>query len=414
MNRRLLLALAAFATVGAVIVATAFARGDAPGSTLPVRSTAGDTFGFTEQGGLTPLADAKTVEHWSGSFTDPTNHVTYPFTMVGKAPSTNGSSTTPVDIVPVRLEFAANGGAALDGTDRAAAVQASPIFQSNDYSHVPDSSGGPGVLSPGNVGQLEDVTMRSQFNTVGTGYHVLLGAPTVHATEAIKVPVGKGLIYATTPTGAAVVYGLVDYGWFSSKVQEILGKTHIDSTHLPIVLTDNVMLADMKTGRCCTVGYHGVSSSVSGNGKQQVQTYIFSAYSTKGVSSSLPYMADIHALSHEVAEWGDDPFLNNTVNPWSTPAGAQYGCTSLLETGDPVVGIGFNVVGNTKDGWNPMADGTWHPEDEAFLPWFSREAPNRTSEPTQSSSRNPSSNGRYTLMGDLNTLSEFHQPAGHC
>jgi hypothetical protein len=410
MNRRLLLALAAFATVGAVIVATAFARGDAPGSTLPVRSTAGDTFGFTEQGGLTPLADAKTVEHWSGSFTDPTNHVTYPFTMVGKAPSTNGSSTTPVDIVPVRLEFAANGGAALDGADQVGAVQASPIFQSNDYSSVPDSSGGRGALSAGNVGQLEDVTMRSQFNKVDTGYHVLLGAPTVHATETIKVPVGKGSIYTTTPTGTSVVYGLVDYGWFSSKVQEILGKTHIDPTHLPIVVTDNVVLADIKTGQCCTLGYHGVSSSLSGNGKQQVQTYIFSAYAARGISSQL-YIADIHGLSHEVAEWADDPFLNNAVTPWFTQAGKQYGCTSLLETGDPVVGIGFKLPGNSYNTGNGMPDGFWHPEDEAFLPWFSREAPNGTSEPTQTPSDNV---GRYTLMGDLNPYSEFHQPAGHC
>jgi hypothetical protein len=410
MNRRLLLALAAFATVGVVIVATAFARGDAPGSTLPARSTTGDTFGFTEQGGLTPLADAKTVEHWSGSFTDPTNHVTYPFTMVGRAPSTNASSTTPVDIIPVRLEFAANGGAALDGTDRVEAVQNSPIFKDNDYTYVSDSSGGPGALSAGNVGQLEDVTMRSQFNKISGGYHVLLGQPTVHATETIKVPAGKGSIYTTTPKGAAVVYGLVDYGWFSSKVQEILGKTHVDSTHLPIVLTDNVVLADIKTGRCCTIGYHGVSSSLSGNGKQQVQTYIFSAYAARGIASQL-YIADIHGLSHEVAEWADDPFLNNAVTPWATAAGEQYGCTSLLETGDPVVGIGFNLPGNSYNTGNGMPDGTWHPEDEAFLPWFSRELPNGTSEPAQ----HPSDNvGRYTLMGDLNTLSEFHRPAGHC
>jgi hypothetical protein len=410
MNRRLLLALAVFAAIGAAIVATAFARGNAPGTTLPIRSTAGDTFGFTEEGGLTPLADAKTVEHWSGSFIDPTNHVTYPFTMAGKAPSTNASSTTPTDVIPIRVEFAANGGFALDGTDRVAAVQASPIFSdTTDYSYVPDSSGGPGALSPGNVGQLEDVTMRSQFNKVGTGYHVLLGQPTVHATETIKVPVGKGSAFNRTPTGTPIVYGLVDYGWFSSKVQEIIGKTHIDSTHLPIVLTDNVMLADLKTNRCCTVGYHGASSSLNGNGKQQVQTYIFATYSAKGISSSLPYMADIHGLSHELAEWGDDPFLNNAVDPWLTPTGLQYGCTSLLETGDPVVGIGFKVAGNTYDVANPRADGTWHPEDEVFLPWFAREAPNTTSERAQSSD-----GGRYTLLGDLNPYPAFHQPATGC
>jgi hypothetical protein len=410
MNCKLLLALAAFIGVAATIAATAVAGGGGSAATIPVRSTTGDTLEFTAEGGATPLADANTVDHWSGSFTDPTNHVTYPFTMAGHAPSANASSTTPTDIYPVRVEFAAQGGFALDGTNRVAAVEASPMFNDNDYSYVPGSSGGPGVLSSGNVGQLEDVTMRSQFNKVGTGYHVLLGQPTVHATETIQVPANKGSAFRTT-TGTGVIYGLVDGGWFSSKMQEILGKNHADSTHLPIVLTDNVMLFDAKTGNCCTVGFHGASSSVNGNGKQQVQTYVFAAYSTKGVSSTKPYIADIHGLSHEVAEWGDDPFLNNWVNPWLTPTALQYGCTPILETGDPVVGIGFNVNGNPFDAWNPNADGTWHPEDEVFLPWFARTSPNTTSEPTQSPSANI---GRYTLMGDLNPYPGFSRPATGC
>ena len=50
-------------------------------------------------------------------------------------------------------------------------------------------------------------------------------------------------------------------------------------------------------------------------------------------------------------------------------------------------------------GPNPGADGYNHPEDEVFLPWFVRLAPNNISEPTQSPSPNV---GRYTLMGDLN------------
>jgi hypothetical protein len=49
-----------------------------------------------------------------------------------------------------------------------------------------------------------------------------------------------------------------------------------------------------------------------------------------------------------------------------------------------VVGIGVLV------GTNPYfqtaganADGYWHPEDEALLPWFARQAPNTTSEKLQ-------------------------------
>jgi hypothetical protein len=94
--------------------------------------------------------------------------------------------------------------------------------------------------------------------------------------------------------------------------------------------------------------------------------------------------------------------VNNTVESWLTPTAPQYGCTNILETGDPVVAIGFAMGTNTFDqGPNPdttqSADGFYHPEDEVFLPWFMRTAPNTVSEPTQSPSTNI---GRYTLMGD--------------
>src|SRR5262245_5209454 len=36
-----------------------------------------------------------------------------------------------------------------------------------------------------------------------------------------------------------------------------------------------------------------------------------------------------------LAERGDDPFINNTVQPGLTSTVPQYGCTGILETGDP-------------------------------------------------------------------------------
>jgi hypothetical protein len=80
--------------------------------------------------------------------------------------------------------------------------------------------------------------------------------------------------------------------------------------------------------------------------------------------------------------------VNNTVEPWLTPTAPQYGCTGILETGDPVVAIGFAMGTNTfRQGPNPnstqSADGYYHLEDEAFLPWFMWLAPNTVSEPTR-------------------------------
>ena len=151
---------------------------------------------------------------------------------------------------------------------------------------------------------------------------------------------------------------------------------------------------------------------------QPIQTFAWASYVTPGFFSPVTAWAlhDIHALSHEISEWADDPFINNSVEPWLTPTAPQYGCTGILETGDPVVGIGFSKGTNTfRQGAAPngvqVADGTYHPEDEVFLPWFMRTSPNTNSHPTQKSSANV---GRYTLMGDLNPYPGFRQPATGC
>ncbi|HET8603970.1 MAG TPA: hypothetical protein VFM09_08590 [Marmoricola sp.] len=398
------------------------ATGDA---TLPVKDLSSSDAQFTETGGATPLNTDTTVQHWHGQFTDPTNGVTYGYNMVGSDPATNTSTTTPTDIIPINVVFSANNGYALNGTDVVDRTVASPIFQpgnytktahSGDYAH-PD---GGGTLSPGNTGvQYEDAIMRSQFNKTGTGYHVQLGQPSVQDAVTLVVPQTKGSAFQN---GRGVTYGLVDYSWFSTQVQRLMGSLHTDATHLPIFLTNNVMLYINSYDNCCVIGYHGASVAVgsgsggtSGQGNQAVQTFAYSAYSTPGTFSdgqggADPFLRDIHALSHEIAEWGDDPFVNNTVNPWLTPTAPQYGCTGILETGDPVVGIGFTMPGNKYD-TGKYADGYYHPEDEVFLPWFSREAPNHTSQATQKPSTNI---GRYTFMGDLNPYPGFREPATGC
>ena len=104
------------------------------------------------------------------------------------------------------------------------------------------------------------------------------------------------------------------------------------------------------------------------------------------------------------------------MEPWSAVTAPSYGCSNLLEIGDPLVAIGFAMGTNIYfQGPNPdgsqTADGYYHPQDETFLPWFMRLAPNNISEPTQSPSTNV---GRYTFMGDLNQFPGFQQPATGC
>ena len=390
----------------------------------------------TSQAGAEPLSTDRTVQHWFGTTTNPHNGLTYGYNMVGVDPSTGGSATVETDITPLVVNV---GGRTFDGNSVVAPTLASPQFALNKYGMTPAATAagsfpnapalirGPGgVLSQGdrkNSLQLEDATMRAQFNKTGSsGYHLILH-PNVLPSVTINVPSNQGTLLQS---GRGVVFADIDIGWWSSQINNI--ENSADPTHLPIYLTDNVLLFIGKNiFNCCVIGYHGTSpvgigaGSGNTNGNGKVQTFAWASYVAPGIyarpdGGTYWALQDIHAVSHEISEWADDPFVNNTVEPWVTPTAPQYGCTGVLETGDPVVAIGFAMGTNTfEQGPNPngtqSADGYYHPEDEAYLPWFMRTSPNTVSERTQSTSTNI---GRYTLMGDLNPFPGFRQPATGC
>jgi hypothetical protein len=437
LKRKVLSAMAALAAIVAVAAVTTSASA---GTTASGKDVSAD---FTTQGGVAPafLANARTIPHWSFQYTDPTNGVTYPITMAGSDPRAGGSSTIHTVIVPLKMHFVAGNqpvaqlnnlgyagftATALDHTFDASRrvndVISSPMFSSFHY----DADLG------GDTGQVGDAFARAQWNKIGTGYHVQLANDAVLPTQTIDVPQDKGLAYQR-PVGAwrtangmptDTITGIADSSWFSSKLQNLINSLHIDSTTTPIFLTDNVLLYGGHNNylNCCTLGYHGAgmpighgAGSANGNGKQPVQTFIYAAWTTPGTYSGFlsDYtgdrtaprptrgLADIHALSHEVSEFIDDPFVNNAVQPWQTPTAPQYGCTGVLEVGDPVVGLWYGVNGNNtgaEDGYNYY--GQYHPEDEVFAQWFARGGIDKA--PPVGLGL-PSWDGRLTYMGPRTT-----------
>lgn len=390
-------------------------------------------------GGAPALNTSRTVAHWFGQTVDPHNGVTYGYNMVGADPnSCTGSAcdvTVEADVQPLIVNTS---GLTFDGNEVMAATLASPQFQNNDYGSTPFATSGAGniprgaggTLSQGDAGiplQLEDATMRAQFNRTGAGsqYHVRLHA-NVLPSVTIDVPADKGTLLQS---GRGVIFADIDLHWWGTRIQNLMVKA--DPTHVPVYTTKDVLLhIGPNIFNCCVIGFHGAGNAATpstsngsghGNGNQPVQTFIWATYLTPGIyaranGGTAWAVQDIHPLSHEVAEWGDDPFVNNWVEPWLTPTAPQYGCTSILETGDPVVGIGFAKGTNTfEQGPNPngsqSADGYWHPEDEVFLPWFMRTSPNGVSEATQTATPN---GGRYTFMGTLNRFAGFGVPATGC
>ena len=403
------------AAISAVVLTSAGAAADSSGEHGDSSNVHPSHVNF---GGDEPERTSRTVRHWSGQAVNGLDGLTYSFKMVGVDPSTEASATIGVDILPLNLNVA---GMTFKGSESVAGVVGSPLFQAGDYSSTPatavGSVGPGGDLSAGNTGvQLLDATMRSEFNKVGTGYHLILGAPVVHRPITINVPADQSLL-RTSPVG--VVVATVDETWFQARVENQIQRHDLEPSRLAMFLTKNVLLyADHDPTHCCGVGGHGAAKGtggdegqVNGKGNHPVQTFVWSSWLTPGFfGPGMWVMRDIVGLSHEITEWANDPFNTNIVQPWTTPNAPQYACSNLLETGDPTFAVGFAAGTNTFD-QNPWSDGYYHVQDEALLPWFMRTVPNTTSQATQVASQ---FGGRYTFMGSLNPLPWFRQPAIPC
>jgi hypothetical protein len=348
------LAAAALA-LGLAVPAGAIAMSRSKPSPPVVVEIGSPTYGT--DGSASAQKDATTVPTWASSFDFA--GTTFPYTMVGTSPESGGTSTVPVVVVPLRLSFA--DGTVFDASARTASVAASPLFE-------------PASFTSG-VTQYGDAIQRAEFWTVGGSgaYHVLLSGPSVLPTQSIDVPQNQGTVVENS---RGVVVGRVSDSWLSARVHNLLVSLQLDPTTLPVFLTDQVVLYEHDPSQCCTIAFHGASSSSGGNGSQKVLTWIFAAYLASG-SFSAPGIADVSSLSHEISEWMNDPFLTNPTPPWTAPG---YGCQTLLETGDPLVPVTFAV-------------GAYHLQDEAFLSWFARQVPS------------PAQGGRYTYLGTFNSPS---------
>ena len=203
-------------------------------------------------GGAPVLPTTRTVAHWWSSAVDPNNGVTYGYNMVGADPDNCSgaacSVTVVTDITPIKVVV---GGLTFDGTDVVAATLASPLFTLNDYGLTPNATGagafpnspalirGPGgVLSQGDSGQplqLQDATMRAQFNRTGaSNYHLRL-TPVVHPTITIVVPGNRGLLLQS---GRGVIFASVNVEWWATQLQNLNNRlSYTDPTHLPLYLT---------------------------------------------------------------------------------------------------------------------------------------------------------------------------------
>jgi hypothetical protein len=279
-------------------------------------------------------ASGTTIPYWESSFSY--NGVTYPYKMVGTSPFGAPSTTTiPNEIIPLKITF--SNGQNFNATGDIGVLTSSPLYTSESFGTVGTT-------------QFGDAVMRSEFwnNVVGTNYHVLLGTPTIEPTVSVTIPAKDGY----TSTTSSTTTGYIEFNYFMNTVEtDIIQQLKLQPTTMSLFATTGVKLLEPYHNYCCYSGYHN-ALSITTSSASGIFTTVWGPL-TSGMS--------VEVLSHEVAEWLNDPFYTNVVPDWVQPGETACGGDDL-EVADPVTNYSLTVNGYTL-------------QDIVGYSWFSRLVP---------------------------------------
>jgi hypothetical protein len=284
---------------------------------------------------------------FSGSFT--TGGVTYPYTMLGKAPSSGKTAELKIVVVPLRMVFTGFDVPATFEPGRAVRnMLASPIFNKATFEN--------------GRGQFNDMMQRAEFYKqmdAKKKWHTNLEVEDVVRTRTITVTPDTGEIFDINgPVGNMHIDD------FDAALHAILPSLDLEPDETPLFVTDT-SIAD-------ALGYHDAFMVPDGHGGQRVQTLMWSSWLDGNQVGSL--LADISTLNHESAEWVNDPFINNEAPLWAFPPfNVACGDNPFVEVGDPQGnGPDFDQFPTVVV---PLNGFDYHLQDVALLQWFSREVP---------------------------------------
>jgi len=304
-----------------------------------------------------------TVPEYTASVKVGTKNFTY--TIVGKNPAikaTNPSTTVTALLVPVIMKFSDGTNwnpTKVDSCDPGASAlartQKSPIFVSQSWKFGSTSVG---------TGQATDAFQRAEFwkfakpSGINPGFHVKLSLKTLK-TVTINVPRAQEFALTQRTSCGNRLVGATNFGWLDNHLRNVvipsLASQGVHTTTFPIFLLHNFV--EICGSKCLAGGYHNAFNVGAG-----VQTYGVAMYDNSGLMTG---GSDISILSHEVAEWQNDPSGTNPTPSWGN-IGQVMGCQANLEVGDPLSGTSFK---DTLGGF------TYHPQELAFFSWFYHQNP---------------------------------------
>ncbi len=343
------------------------------------------------------IAGLDTLVNWTDSFTAPGyDHAgnpqsVWPYAIIGNAPESHHTTFINSPVIPVTVQVVDSSGNVLHDPDTGAPlVQAltpamiddtlhSPIFESTTY-----TSG---------TGQYNDQMQRAEFWDrihrghgweSENGWHNLL-VPRPKMTRIMSVP-PSAVLYALNGDGTCCVFMLVDENAFVAALfpptfpvdnTTVIGAAELAgdmrTRDLTSLLFNNIYLFDAASGSCCVLGFHSYDyePGVPGNGNEP-RAYVmnYSSWISPGLFGA--GFQDVTALSHELAEAFNDPFVNNWTPWWLSldPFSGFALCQDNLETGDVVEVLSTNMIYSV--GHHNM---TYHLQNEALFPWFAFESP---------------------------------------
>jgi hypothetical protein len=331
----------------------------APPSTLTARTTALPGKQGRDESGISTRAVAPNVRTFTYSIA--ARGKTYTGKIIGASPFTSqttpGTTVTNV-VIPVKFNFTSTGKvfdptatlpSCAGGSTALARTKSSPIYANfnygdgvgRQYTEAYDRFGFWKYTKPGAINAAHKTRLK------------LVQAPlqTINAS---------GFPTQTTSCGSLgfIEIGALDNYLTGTLIPALRANGTITNSTFPLFLFSNVVEYQGTTSNCCVIGYHSFVNFANG----QKQTYGVGDYET---TKAFTNIHDVSALSHEVAEWLDDPYVNNATPPWGH-TGQVSGCQSNLENGDPLSGHLYPV---TVNGFQ------YHPQELAFFSWFFNQVP---------------------------------------
>ena len=294
------------------------------------------------------------------------------FSMVGKDPQEGGTTLIPAPVIPVSLDLlAADGSVAMhyDVTPFVQPTLLSPIFFFAKFLSSPQPT------------QWGDADMRATFfHSMRQDWHTLL-SPALKRSMTMTLPFGKYVAQPNTD-GSCCLFVLVDDATFENLLfpptfpvdnTTLIGAAELNgdmtTKDLTTFLFPNTFLyenGDVK--QCCVLGFHtfDFEPGIPANGNlPRAYMMDYSSWITPGLFGA--GFQDVTALSHEVAETINDPFVGfdnvHNITPWWL-SGNQ--CQDLLEVGDVVESLPANVTTPVKN----ILGQTYNLQNIALLQWF--------------------------------------------